>query len=70
MRFEFVKKVDGDVQTYEGKRVKTGDVVEFSPVFSQKAIKNPDFKAVAPETVSEAKPKRKYTRKVKSGDEG
>ena len=68
MKFEFVKTVDGEVPTYEGKTVKTGDVVEFSESFAEKALKNPDYKLVG--ETAEPKPKRKYTRKVNRGDEG
>lgn len=68
MKFELVKIVDGEVTIYEGKTAKTGDIVEFSEQTSEKALKNPDYKLVGENT--EPKPKRKYTRKVKSGDEG
>lgn len=61
MKFEFVKIVDGEVMAYEGKMVRTGEIVEFSDQFAAKAIKNPDYKLVGD--------KRKYTRKVKVGDQ-
>ena len=68
MKFEFLKTVDGEVPAYEGKTVKTGDIVEFSERFAEKALKNPDYKLMGATT--EPKPKRKYTRKVNRGDEG
>lgn len=70
MRFELVKVVEGEVTTYEGKTAKTGDIVEFSGQYAAKALKNPDYKLVGDEESTDPKPKRKYTRKVNSGDEG
>ncbi len=67
MRFELVKQVDGKVNAYEGKRMQTGDAVEFSDVFSEKAAKNPDYKRVGIGNDKDT-PKRKYTRKVKMND--
>lgn len=63
MKFVLVKVVDGEVATYEGKTVRTGDVVEFSDRFSEKALKNPDYKLVGETPESEPRVKRKYTRK-------
>lgn len=64
MKFEFIKKVEGEVNTYEGKMVKTGDVVEFSEVFAQKALSRPDeYRAI------ESEPKKRGP-KVKVGNQG
>ncbi len=46
MMFEFVKKVEVEVKSYNGNMVKTGDVIELSGVFADKAKKNPDYKLV------------------------
>lgn len=42
-KFKFIKKVDGEVRVYQGKTVRTGDIVEFSGDFAVKAALNPDF---------------------------
>lgn len=43
MRYRFVKEVKSPVKTYRGKKIKTGDVVEFDDFLSSKASNNPDF---------------------------
>ena len=46
MKFKFIKKVDGEVPCYDGKTVKTGDVIELTGHFAEKAKNNPDFEVV------------------------
>lgn len=46
MKFKFVKKVNGDVPVYQGKKAKTGQTVEFTGYFAEKAKRNPDFEMV------------------------
>ena len=58
MKFKFIKPVEGEVPCYGGKTVKTGDEIELSGHFEQKAKANPDFEVVSGNT---AKRKRKST---------
>ena len=46
MKFKFVKRVRGIVKTYEGKEVATGEEIEFTGHFAEKALKNPDYEKV------------------------
>lgn len=46
MKFKFVKNVEGSVPTYNGKKVKTGQEIDLSGHFAEKAKKNPDFEQV------------------------
>jgi len=46
VKFKFIKKVDGEVAGYQGKTHKTGDVVEFTGPFIEKAKKNPNYELV------------------------
>jgi len=45
-KFKFVKKVDGYVNGYNGKKVKTGDIVEIDDMMLIKATVNPDYELV------------------------
>lgn len=70
MRFRFIREVPHPVKTYEGKRVSTGDVVEFNAWFSEKAMRNPNYEAVTEEpapVVKRARKKISKKRKVKRG---
>jgi hypothetical protein len=75
MKFEFIKKVDGEVMSL-GRMVKTGDVVDLPPHLAKKALKRPnDYRKVETTEVSEGqavgelKPRRGRRPKVKVGDE-
>lgn len=46
LMFEFARKVDGEVKSYDGKMVKTGDVIELTGALAKKAKLNPDYKLV------------------------
>lgn len=60
MKFIFVKKAEGKVASYNGKKVKTGDTVELSGHFAKKAEANPDYERVAtPEVKADVKPETK-----------
>ncbi len=70
MKFRFVKEVEGKVRTYSGLSVRTGDVVELDEVFSEKAVKNPDFETVnSPATDPVVKRTKKQTKK-RNGNKG
>ena len=55
MKFKFIKQVDGEVNCYCGKTVKTGDVIELEGHFAEKAKANPDFEVVRVSTKRKAK---------------
>lgn len=63
MRFRFVKKADGRVKTYQGQTVSTGEEIEFTGDFVQKAIANPDYEAVQVESPKKKRAKKKVSRK-------
>ena len=46
MKFRFIKKVEGEVALYQGKKASTGQTVEFTGFFEQKALKSPDFEVI------------------------
>ena len=43
MKFKFVKKVEGEVPTYDGSMIKTGDAVELDGYLAKKVESNPDY---------------------------
>jgi len=47
MKFKFIKHVEGEAPCYDGKRVKTGEVIELTDAFADKAKNNPDFEVVS-----------------------
>lgn len=50
MKFKFIKQVEGEVPCYDGKTVKTGDVIELADSFAEKAKHNPDFEVASGST--------------------
>lgn len=56
MKFRLIKAVDGSVPTYDGSRIRTGDVVELEGHFAEKAARNPDYVPVIAEVVAEIEP--------------
>lgn len=60
MKFNFVRKTQGRVKTYEGKTVMTGEEVEFSGHFAEKAMRHPDYVPVG-----EDQPAKKVASKKK-----
>ena len=43
MKFKFVKQVAGEVPSYGGNVVKTGDVIDLDGPLAKKAAENPDY---------------------------
>lgn len=72
MKFEYIKKIEGEIMSL-GNMVKTGDIIDLPEHFAMKALKRPeDYRLVEenkPQVITDSRIKRKYTRKVKSGDE-
>lgn len=72
MKFEFIKKIEGEIMSL-GNIVKTGDIIDLPEHFAMKALKRPeDYRLVEEnelQAITEIRTKRKYTKKVKSGDE-
>lgn len=69
MKFEFVKKVDGEVNGYNGIKVKTGDRVEYEGHFAEKALKNPDYQEVKPGPKAGTTAKKAPAKKAENVDE-
>lgn len=59
-KFKFIKEVEGEVNSYLGTPIKTGDTLELNDYLSDKARKNPNYEEV----------KRGPKKKVKSDDQG
>jgi hypothetical protein len=51
MKFKFVKKVRGVVTSYNGKEVATGEIIELTGHFAQKALLNPDYEQVVEQVI-------------------
>lgn len=62
MEFKFTKEVEGKVSVYDGNKVATGDTIELTGFFAEKAKRNPDFEEViveelVEEPIEEVKPR-------------
>lgn len=55
MKFKFVKEVIGTVPCYGNKQVKTGQEIDLTGHFAEKAKRNPDFEEVVVEPKKDAK---------------
>lgn len=58
MKFMYIREVEGEVNTYDGKTVKTGDIVEFEGIFAEKAMNHPDYEIVQEDDSLQDKPRR------------
>jgi len=63
MKFRFVKKVDHPVIGYMGTMLSTGDEIELTGHFIDKAIANPDYEAIQAEAMKKKRAKKKVSRK-------
>lgn len=63
MKFRYVRKVKGEAIGYQGYMLATGDEIELTGAFIQKAIANPDYEAV-PDYESVKKSKKTSRKKV------
>lgn len=57
MKFIYTRKGMTDTPVYQGQKASTGDIVEFTGTFIDKAMRNPDFEAIQ-------SPKKKVAKKV------
>lgn len=63
MKFRFVRKVDHPVKTYQGQTVSTGEEIEFTGPFIEKALSHPDYEAVQEQKTVQKRAKKKVSRK-------
>lgn len=63
MKFRFVRKTDNPVKGYNGTMLSTGDEIELTGHFIDKAISNPDYEAVQPKKTTKKKRKKKVVKR-------